>query len=314
MKRLVILLILLVVVSEDVFAQRTSTITPRRRPSPEAAPSEDNSVLTYDMYVPRPGSNYLNLGLSLLNYESIIRIGNQTTKGSGYGLNLNYVHGLTTWLSYFISQDIYGYKYEVTPITTPSGNSEVSTLGPTLIGFKGMQTFQGSFFYYSAAYHSAILEKRDSNSGINIFTENDRRNNIQVSGGFGALLDKFSLGGLYTHFIYNETEVDNSNVTTKYKAGTGSRWKFYAQLERRYKLGFSYGEEKIGAADTSTANVVTRNGYAELEYQRLQAYAIIPISVTTDFFGDLTKIDRKNVTGYSKYDHYIGTVAVRISF
>ena len=311
MKRLVILLLLLVIVGEQAFAQGTGIIPSRRRPAPDVAPLEDSSVLTYDMFVPRPGSNYLNLGLSLLNYESTIRLGNQTTKGSGYGLNLNYVHGLTTWLSYFISQDFYGYKYEVAP---PSSTWEVSTLAPTLLGIKGMQTFQGSFFYYSAAYQSVILEKRDSNSGINIFTENDRRNNFQLSGGFGALLGKFSLGGLYTHFIYNDTEVDNSSVTTKYKAGTGLRWKFYAQLERRYKVGFSYGEEKIGAADTVTANVVTPNGYGELEYQRLQIYTIIPISVTTDFFGDLTKIDRKNVTGYSKYDHFIGTFCVRISF
>lgn len=297
----------------EVFAQSTrpsSTIPPRRKPV--LTNDDDYSAISYDMYVPRPGSNYLTLGISLLSAENEVRATSVKTKGSGYGINLNYTHGLTTSFAYFVSQDIYGYKYDITPTV---GTSEVSTLGPTLIGIKGMKTYLGSFFYYSGGYQAAMLEKRDDQSGLNVFTENDRRDNIQLSGGFGALLGGFSLGGQYTYFMYQETDNIFSNVVTKYKAGTGSKWRFYGQLENRYKLGLAYGEETIDTADTSTGGVLTRNGYGKYEYQRMQIYTIIPVSSTTDFFADITRLDRKNVSSYySKFEHYLATAAIRISF
>ncbi|MBC7458764.1 MAG: hypothetical protein H7235_10825 [Bdellovibrionaceae bacterium] len=312
MKSLAILFLLLIAATE-VFAQSArppSTIPPRRKPV--LTNDEDYSAVTYDMYVPRPGSNYLTLGISLLSYEDEVRATSVKTKGSGYGINMNYSHGITTSFAYFISQDIYGYKYDITPNL---GTSQVNTLGPTLIGLKGMKTYLGSFFYYSAGYQAAILENRDDQSGLNVFSESDRRDNIQLAGGFGALLGGFSLGAQYTYFIYQETDNIFSNVATKYKAGTGARWKLYAQLENRYKLGFAYGEETIDSADTSTGGVLTKNGYSKYEYQRLQIYTIIPVSATTDFYADLTRTDRKNVsTYYSKFEFYLATAAIRISF
>lgn len=312
MKSLAILFLLLISVSE-VFAQSsrpTSTVPPRRKPV--LTNDEDYSAISYDMYVPRPGANYLTLGISLLSSENEVRATSVKTKGSGYGINLIYTHGLTTSFAYFISQDIYGYKYDITPNL---GTAEVSTLGPTLIGIKGMKTYLGSFFYYSAGYQAAMLEKRDDQSGLNVFNESDRRDNIQLSGGFGALLGGFSLGGQYTHFIYQETDNIFSNVATKYKAGTGAKWKLFAQLENRYKLGVSYGEETIDASDVSTGGVLTKNGYGKYEYQRVQIYTIIPVSTTTDFFADITRTDRKNVsTYYSKFEFYLATAAIRISF
>lgn len=312
MKSLAILFLLLMV-GNEVFAQKSrpsSTVPPRRKPV--VTSDEDYSALSYEMYVPRPGSNYLTLGISLLKSENEVRATSVKTKGSGYGINMNYTHGLTTSFAYFISQDIYGYKYDITPTVS---TSEVSTLGPTLIGIKGMKTYLGSFFYYSGGYQAAMLEKRDDQSGLNVFTESDRRDNIQLSGGFGALLGGFSLGGQYTHYIYQETDNIFSNVATKYKAGTGFKWRLYAQLENRYKLGMAYGEETIDVADTSTAGVLTRNGYGKFEYQRMQIYTILPISSTTDFFADITRLDRKNMNGYySNFEFYTATAAIRISF
>jgi hypothetical protein len=311
MKSLVILFFLVVGFS-DAFAQssrRSSTIPPRKKPV--LTHVDDTLALSYEMYVPRPGSNYLTLGVSLLNSANEVRATSVKTKGSGYGINMNYTHGLTSSFAYFISQDIYGYKYDISPNT----NSEISTLGPTLIGLKGMKTYQGSFFYYSGAYHVAMLEQRDDQSGFNVFTENDRRDNIQLSGGFGALLGGFSLGAQYTHFIYQETNNTFSNIITKYKGGSGFKWRLHAQLEKRYKLGLAYGEELVESADTTTTGVLTRNGYGRYEYQRMQIYTIIPVSSTTDFFGDLTRIDRKNTNGYfAQYEFYLATAAIRISF
>jgi hypothetical protein len=316
MKSLAILFLLLISVSE-VFAQSTrpaaSTIPPRRKPV--LTNDEDYSAVSYDMYVPRPGSNYLTLGISLLSSENQVRATSVTTKGSGYGINLNYTHGLTTSFAYYVSQDIYGYKYEGTPTSPTVGTSEVSTLGPTLIGIKGMKTYLGSFFYYSGGYQAAMLEKRDDQSGLNVFTESDRRDNVQLSGGFGALLGGFSLGGQYTYFMYQETDNIFSNVATKYKTGTGSKWRFYGQLEYKYKVGAAYGEETIDASDVSTGGVLTKNGYGKYEYQRMQIYTIIPVSSTTDFYADITRTDRKNVsTFYSKFEFYLATAAIRISF
>lgn len=313
MKSLVIFL-LLVVAGFEVFAQNSrpssSSVPPRRKPV--LTNDDDYSSVTYDMYVPRPGANYLTLGISLLKSENEVRATSANTKGSGYGINLNYTHGLTTSFAYYISQDIYGYKYDTSPTVV---TSEVGTLGPTTIGIKGMKTYLGSFFYYSGGYQAAMLEKRDDQSGLNVFTENDRRDNIQLSGGFGALLGGFSLGGQYTYYMYQETDNIFSNVATKYKAGTGSKWRFYGQLENRYKIGLAYGEETIDAADTSTSGVLTRNGYGKYEYQRMQIYTIIPISTTTDFFADITRTDRKNVSSYySKFEFYLATAAIRISF
>lgn len=313
MKRFVISFLFFIAVS-DVFAQNArppvSSIPPRRKPV--LTTDEDYSAISYDMYVPRPGANFLNLGISFLSSETQVRTTTVTTKGSGYGINLTYSHGLTTSFAYFASQDIYGYKYDN---SNNGGTSEVNTLGPTLLGFKGMKTYLGSFFYYSGGYQAAMLEKRDDQSGLNIFTENDRRDNVQLSGGCGALLGGFSLGGQYTYFIYQETENISSSIVTKYKAGNGSRWKLYAQLEYRSKFGLAYGEEIIDASDTSTGGILTKNAYGKFEYQRTQIYAIIPISATTDFYGDITRIDRKNMNGfYSKYEYYLGTAAVRISF
>jgi len=312
MKTLVILFLLVTAVSE-VFAQSrrpSSTIPPRRKPV--LTVTEDYTATSYDMYVPRPGANYLTLGISLLKSETEIRTTSENTKGSGYGINLSYTHGLTSSFAYYISQDIYGYKYDTTPTV---GTSQVNTLGPTLIGIKGMKTYLGSFFYYSAGYQAAMLEKRDDQGGLNIFTENDRRDNVQLSGGFGALLGGFSLGGQYTYLMYQDTDNIFSNVITKYKAGTGAKWRLFAQIEKYYKLGLSYGEEIVEVSDTSTGGVVTRNGYGKYEYQRIQIYTIIPISSTTDFFGDLTRTDRKNANGYfSTYEYYVATAAIRISF
>lgn len=313
MKRFVILFLFLIAVS-DVFAQSTrppvSSIPPRRKPVLTA--DEDYSAVSYDMYVPRPGANFLNLGISLLSSETQVSSTSVSTTGRGYGINLTYTHGLTSSFAYFVAQDIYGYKYDN---SNNGGTSEINTLGPTLIGIKGMKTYLGSFFYYSGGYHAAMLEKRDDQSGLNVFTENDRRDNFQLSAGCGALLGGFSLGGQYTYFIYQETENILSNIVTKYKAGNGSRWKLYAQLEYRSKVGIAYGEEFIDTSDTSTAGILTKNGYGKFEYQRTQLYTIIPISATTDFYGDITRIDRKNTNGfYSKYEYYLGSAAVRISF
>lgn len=311
MKRILILLILIIAAGE-VFAQAPQrTTVPVNRRKPVLTNDDEYTAISYDMYAPRAGANYLNVAISVLSSDYTIAGSTSTVKGSGYGINLNYSHGLTSYLAYYLSQDIYGYKYD---FSANNGTSEVEALGPTIIGLKGIRTYLGSFFYYSAAYQSAILEKRDDSGGLNIFQENDRRNNIELSGGFGALLGGFSLGGQYSYYMYQDTDVVYSNVATKYKSGVGSKWKLFAQYENHYKIGAAYGEQTIDAANTTTNGVVTLNGYGKYEYSRIQLYTIYPLSITTDLFVDITKTARRNDTFYSKYDDYLGTVMFRISF
>jgi hypothetical protein len=259
---------------------------------------------SYDMFAPRPGGSEFKAGISLLSSETTTS--GVATKGSGYGLGLEYAHAFMGDMSFFFEQNVYGYKYDTSGVA-----SEIKTFSPTTIGIKGLRFFGNPYLFYSAAYKMALLEKRDDANGINVFSNSDLRDNLNVAGGFGVPFGMFSAGAKLNYFLFQDSDYVASGITIKNKSGSGMNWRLFGQFDMGNKFGFAYSEETIDSYNATVAGITSSVGKSETK--SMQFYGIVGFG-NTDLMFDVTKNNLKDESAYSKYDSYLVTVAAKFNF
>ncbi|MBC7420872.1 MAG: hypothetical protein H7328_09095 [Bdellovibrio sp.] len=289
------------------FALSAFAVVPNRKTSAAA-------VKTFDIYAPlyRQHDITLHLGLPFGTIDGSPN--GSKSKVSGYLTRLGYAYGITDYISVYVIQN---YQSTDQSQTNPTYALKINGPGDTTLGIKSVISFDKPYFYYSASYKSALLDKAkvEGTATSGQQTSVTTRPDIAISGGAGIPYSYFSFGALVAYHLLQDGDFESTTsgvkTTQKYRSGTGLDLKIYAQLELGWKLGVSYEEDK-----TDSYNIVTSGVSSVIKdstYTAITGYGIIPFGFANEVLVGFSKFDNKEATT-TKYDIYSITLAYRKIF
>ncbi len=274
-----------------------------------AAGAGSESVTT-DVYAPKAGGSEFLAGILLLSGK--IEKSPISSTVSGFGLSLQYSYGFSDILAFYGQQGYSNYEFNTDP---GSIKDKTVGIGDTKIGVKGLLDFGQNYFYYDVGYNSALLAKSKSNSTNNESTAVSTRPALELQGGVGGNFNSLGLGALLGYKLYQDGDKENESaagsVTTKYKSGTGSSWKLYAQYQANFKLGLAYQESTTDSYDTVTSGLTSSTSKSETKI--LSVYGILPVAAGSEVLFQLLKPEPKDTAG-STYSLYYLSAAYRLTF
>ncbi len=264
---------------------------------------------TTDMYAPKNGSSEVYAGLGIKTGKS--ESGVSTTSYSGPIFVAQYAYGLSDNFAIYGNQKYSNLEYTTDPAGT---KSKYSGAGNTTIGIKGLLDYGQTFFYYDASYQAGLFAKYKYNITSGEGTTVSTRPFLSVQAGVGGTLNMVGVGALLTFNAYqdgnSDLETPVGTTTTSNKAGTGTAWKIFTQLQMPWVLGLSYAQTTDAAYDTITNAIVTTQ--VKNESRTYSLYSILPIATSSELFFELQKPELIGTTTSDKY--YIISASYRSTF